>query len=106
MIRPARCLMLLALAAATPAPLLAQTNAARAPRRASPAAENRAIETITEAGFRARLDALAHDSTRGRETPSPELDKAAVWIAGQFRDAGLRPAGDSGGFLQRWIHRS
>jgi hypothetical protein len=102
MIRPARCLLLIALAAATPALLPAQTTAARAPRRASPAAENRAIESITEAGFRARLDALAHDSTRGRETPSPELDKAAAWTADQFRGAGLLPAGDGNGFLQRF----
>ena len=102
MIRPARCLLLLALAAATPALLHAQANAARTPWRASPAAENRAIETITEAGFRARLDALAHDSTRGRETPSPELDKAATWTADQFRSAGLQPAGDGNGFLQRF----
>jgi hypothetical protein len=102
MIRPARCLPLLALAVATPALLLAQANAARAPRRASPTAENRAIETITEADFRAKLGALAHDSTRGRETPSPELDKAAAWIADQFREAGLQPAGGGGGFLQRF----
>ena len=101
MTRPARCLVLFAVVAATPVPLLAQAGAAGAPRRAFPAAQNRAIEAITEAGFRARLDALAHDSTRGRETPSPELDKAAEWVAGQFRDAGLRPAGDGGGFLQR-----
>ena len=102
MIRPTRSILLFALAAATPATLLAQANAVRAPRRASPAAETRAIETITETDFRAKLGALAHDSTRGRETPSPELDKAAVWIAARFRDAGLRPAGDAGGFLQRF----
>ena len=102
MIRPTRSILLLALAAATPVPLIAQANAARPPRRASPAAETRAIETITEADFRAKLGALAHDSTRGRETPSPELDKAAAWMAGRFRAAGLRPAGDDGGYLQRF----
>jgi len=102
MIRPTRSILLLALAAATPVPLIAQVNAVRAPRRASPAAETRAIETISETDFRTKLGALAHDSTRGRETPSPELDKAAAWIAARFRDAGLRPAGDGGGFLQRF----
>jgi len=102
MIRPTRSLLLLALVAATPVPLIAQASAARAPRRAPPAAENRAALTITETDFRAKLGALAHDSTRGRETPSPELEKAAVWIAARFRDAGLRPAGDGGGFLQRF----
>jgi hypothetical protein len=102
MLRPTRSILLLALVAATPVPLIAQSSAARAPRRASPAAETRALETITETDFRGKLGALAHDSSRGRETPSPELDKAAAWIAARFRDAGLRPAGDGGGFLQRF----
>ena len=102
MIRPARCLLLLSLAAALPAALTAQANAVRAPRRATPASENRALALITEATFSAKLGALAHDSTRGRETPSPELDKAAAWIAERFRDAGLQPAGDGNGFLQRF----
>jgi len=102
MIRPTRCSLLLALAIASPAPLLAQANAVRAPRRPSPASVERALETITDADFSSKLGALAHDSTRGRETPSPELDKAAAWIVDRFRDAGLRPAADGGGFLQRF----
>ncbi len=42
---------------------------------------------------------LAHDSMRGRETGSPEHHKAAVYIADQFRRAGLTAAGTNG-FLQ------
>ncbi len=78
------------------APLLAQNRSAP-----SPAAVRRAFETITEVDYAAKLGALAHDSTRGREAPSAELDKAADWVAAQFRAAGLRPAGDSGTYLQR-----
>ena len=47
------------------APLTAQTHALDTTRRA--------LETITERDFAQKLAALAHDSTRGRETPSPEL---------------------------------
>ncbi len=78
------------------APLLAQSRSTP-----SPAALSRALETITEADFASKLGALAHDSTRGREAPSAELDKATAWVAAQFRAAGLRPAGDSGTYLQR-----
>jgi hypothetical protein len=62
----------------------------------------RAAETISTADFRVKLAALAHDSTRGRETPSPELQKATEWVAERFRAAGLRPAGDAGGYLQHF----
>jgi hypothetical protein len=78
-------------------PLASQTRATP-----SPAALRRAVETISEADFAAKLGALAHDSTRGRETPSPELERATDWVAAQFRRIGLRPAGDSGGYLQRF----
>ena len=67
----------------------------------SATALRRAVESISEADFVAKLGALAHDSTRGRETPSPELERATDWIAVQFRRIGLRPAGDAGGYLQR-----
>lgn len=90
-------LALLATVTLVPSLALAQHAPARAPRQPSAAAVSRALEHITGAGFAARLGALAHDSTRGRETPSPELAKAADWIAAEFRAAGLRPAGT--GFL-------
>jgi len=98
-----RKLVLLAVLAAAPSAAFAQNTPIRAPRRASAAAVRRAVQTITEADFSARLGALAHDSARGRETPSPELAKAADWIALQFRAAGLRPAG--GDYLQRFTLR-
>ncbi len=41
---------------------------------------------------------LASDSMKGRNTPSPELDSAAAWIASEFREEGLQPV--NGSFLQ------
>src|SRR5688572_32870715 len=39
---------------------------------------------------------------RGRDTPSPEIDETAAYIAGEFRRFGLKPAGDNGSFIQRY----
>jgi len=89
MLRFARSLVAVAVMAA---PLTAQTHALETTRRA--------LETITERDFAQKLAALAHDSTRGRETPSPELARATDWVALQFDRAGLSPAGDDGGYLQ------
>jgi hypothetical protein len=80
------------------APLAAQ----RAPRGPTAAAIERAASTITAADFLQRLGVIADDSMRGRETPSPELDKTATYIAAEFARLGLRPGGDNGTFLQRY----
>ncbi len=57
--------------------------------------------TITVDDLRLRIGALAHDSMRGRATPSPELDKAARHIAGRFEEFGLQPA-DGDSYLQEY----
>ena len=38
---------------------------------------------------------LSSDDMKGRATPSPELDKSADYIAGEFKKAGLGPVGSS-----------
>jgi aminopeptidase YwaD len=43
---------------------------------------------------------LASDEMKGRGDGSPELDKAADYIASQFRLWGLRPMGDNNGYFQ------
>ena len=60
-----------------------------------------AASTITAPDLRLRIGALAHDSMRGRATPSPELDKAARHIARRFEAFGLRPA-DGDSYLQAY----
>jgi hypothetical protein len=79
---------------------------AQAPALATPAAAARAAATITSEDVRRRVGVLAHDSMRGRATPSPELDGAAQWIAAEFGRLGLRPGGDEDGFIQRYPIRT
>src|SRR5881275_1958156 len=43
---------------------------------------------------------LASDDLRGRGDGSPELDRAADYIAREFRRAGLKPAGDHNSYFQ------
>jgi hypothetical protein len=38
----------------------------------------------------------------GRNTPSPELDQAAVWIASAFERFGLAAGGEGRAFIQRY----
>ena len=84
-------------------PLLAACGAPGAP--AMPTPESRAeaaAATITAQDIARHVGALAHDSARGRDTPSPELEKAALYIADRFRAMGLEPAGENGTFIDRW----
>src|SRR5215468_3230826 len=45
---------------------------------------------------------LASDRMKGRGDGSPELDKAADYIASQFRLWGLRPMGDNNTYFQNF----
>jgi hypothetical protein len=76
----------------TAGPLVAQT----AP------AGNPAVESITAADVARRIGIIADDSMLGRDTPSRGLELTAQYVAQQFRSFGLRPAGDDGGWLQRY----
>ncbi len=78
---------------------LAQSAPAVSTGRASTAA-------ITAADVHARVAFLASDALKGRDTPSPGLEQAAQYIANEFKSFGLRPAGDSGTFIQRWPFES
>ena len=74
------------------APLSAQT----------PQSITTAAASITPQQIIRRISVIADDSMRGRATPSPELEKVAAFIGGEFRRSGLKPGGDSGRFLQRY----
>ena len=69
----------------------------------SPAAT--AAATITPQDVRMRIEFLASDQLRGRDTPSPGLEMAAEWAAKEFAAYGLKPGGDNGSFIQRWAYR-
>jgi Zn-dependent M28 family amino/carboxypeptidase len=83
----------------------AQTAATSATATADGAA-GRAAATITGADVLQRLSIIAHDSMRGRDTPSRGLEMTAAYVAGQFRSFKLNPAGDSGSFIQRYPYAS
>ncbi|HYC31127.1 MAG TPA: M28 family peptidase, partial [Gemmatimonadales bacterium] len=57
---------------------------------------------ISGPGLRRHLLVIADDSMEGRATPGNGLERAARYVAGEFRRLGLAPAGDSGGYQQRW----
>ena len=61
-----------------------------------------AAATITAADVTRRINVIADDSMLGRDTPSPGLEMTAAYVASQFKSFGLRPGGDSGGYLQRY----
>ena len=48
----------------------------------------------------AHIKFLASDEMKGRGDGSPELERAAEYIAVQFKNAGLQPAGDNGTWFQ------
>jgi len=75
------------------APLAAQMTGA------PPAGAEAAASTITVADMQTHMGVIAHDSMRGRDTPSPELMKTARYVADRFAEFGLAP-GNGDSFLQ------
>jgi len=67
---------------------------------ASSAAE--AIADLSATRYLEHVKFLASDDLKGRASGSPELDKAADYIAAQFRSAGLRPMGDANTYFQKF----
>jgi hypothetical protein len=55
------------------------------------APESGAVASISIADLEDKIGTLAHDSMRGRNTPSPELVETAQYVADVFRAAGLKP---------------
>ena len=81
-----------------PAPVQAAPAGAAA-RGLSPA---EAAATITPQDVYARIEFLASDQMRGRDTPSPELEIAAAYLVNQYKLLGLEPGGEDGTFYQWW----
>lgn len=55
---------------------------------------------ITEAALARHVDVLASDAYEGRKPGTAGAVKAVTYIAGAFRDAGLVPGADDGGWYQ------
>jgi Zn-dependent M28 family amino/carboxypeptidase len=77
-----------------------------APKRDSvsvrlPSAAFAALETIDPEHIRWHVRYLSHDLLEGRGTGQRGGDIAAEYIATQFAEYGLKPAGDNGSYLQR-----
>jgi len=61
----------------------------------TPKPPKEALDAIRPADIRQQIDFLAADAMMGRNTPSPELDRAADYIAKEFQHYGLRPVNGS-----------
>ena len=57
---------------------------------------------ITAARLKSQLTIIASDEFEGRETTYRGQKLAALYIAGQFEQMGLKPAGDSGTYFQHF----
>lgn len=55
---------------------------------------------VTE--LRRHVETLAHDSMLGRPTPSPSLERAIDYVAGQFAVMGLEPWGETTTYRMRY----
>ena len=79
--------------------LSAQNNPSGKPG-ALPAVEQQAINSIDAENIRATVKFLSDDALEGRGTGQRGGDKAADWIAAQFKSYGVLPAGDNGTYFQ------
>jgi len=66
-----------------------------------PGAAFAAMETISPDHIRWHVRFLAHDLLEGRGTGQRGGDLAAEYMATQFAEYGLKPAGDNGSYLQK-----
>lgn len=69
------------------------------PIAAQPAVPSTGLSSITSAEMYTHVAFLASDEMRGRDTPSPELLRAAHYIAEQFASYGLLPVGPGSRYL-------
>lgn len=72
-----------------------------APAPALSAAERSIVDNITIASIKASTAALSSAEMQGRGTMQPGGEKAAAWIADQYKKFGLKPLGDNGTYLQK-----
>ena len=59
-----------------------------------------AIESVTGAEVRQHMEILASDDMQGREAGTEFYERAADYVVRHYQDAGLKPLGDDGSYLQ------
>jgi hypothetical protein len=59
-------------------------------------------DLIASADLMAHVKTLASDAMEGRRTGEPGAERAAIYIAAEFRRLGLVPGGDQGSYLARF----
>jgi len=69
---------------------------------AGPCLANEEKPQFTSEEFLEPIKFLASEKLKGRGDGTKELDEAAQYIEKRFKKFGLRPAGDNGGYLQRF----
>ena len=94
-------LSFLSLASLAAAQNLAQPARALAPAPRPSSAAFAAMETISAERIRAHVRFLSHDLLEGRGTGQRGGDIAGEYIATQYALYGLKPAGDSGTYMQK-----
>lgn len=62
--------------------------------------QSKGLRTITEKELRYHLDFLGAPEFRGRETPSPELEIATLYIGNWLKNNGFKPVMKNGSFYQ------
>ncbi|MBE1298362.1 MAG: M28 family peptidase [Alteromonadaceae bacterium] len=62
-------------------------------------------DTAKVQNIKAHLRFLSHDLLEGRDTGSRGLEIASIYLASQFEQYGLKPAGDNGTYFQRVTFR-
>src|SRR5687768_5804599 len=67
---------------------------------AAQAADHPAAGSVRQEAIRSHVEFLAGDLLEGRAAATRGYDIAAAYVAAQFRQAGLAPAGDAETFLQ------
>lgn len=78
----------------------AQSTASSAPASSFSAAETEAANAVSSNTIREITAGLLTKEMEGRGTGQPGADRAAKYIADRFAKLGLKPLGDSGGYLQ------
>jgi hypothetical protein len=70
---------------------------------AAPAPATTGVDSIRAEELRQKLTYIASEKFKGRGNGTNELNMAAEYIAGIFEQNGLKPAGDSGSYYQRFF---